>query len=63
MKNLFLTGLIAFLTINLTMAQSADEIVDNYLKNIGGKEKLSQIKFLHIKAITKSQGMEIPVEM
>jgi len=49
--------------INFLSAQTADEIIDKYLKNIGGKEKLSQIKTLKIQAKAMQQGMEIPIEI
>jgi len=61
-KHLFLS-LIAVLLTGLTYAQTADEIIDNYLENIGGKEKLEKLESLHIKASTKAQGMDIPVEI
>ena len=63
MKKLFLFNLFIFLFSGMASAQTADKIIDNYLKNIGGKDKLSQIKSLHIKATTNAQGMEIPVDI
>ncbi len=44
-------------------AQTADEIIDNYLDAIGGKEKLEKLEGLHIKAKAQTQGMEIPAEI
>ncbi len=55
--------LFSILLVNYLSAQTADEIIDNYLENIGGKEKLSQIKALKIQAKAMQQGMEIPVEI
>ncbi|WP_299676309.1 outer membrane lipoprotein-sorting protein [uncultured Tenacibaculum sp.] len=43
-------------------AQTADEIINNYLENIGGKEKLSQLKGIKAIGNMKIQGMEIPFE-
>ena len=63
MKKLILFSLFSLLSLNFSFAQTADEIVENYLKNIGGKEKLSQVKAIHIKAVTKTQGIEIPVDI
>ncbi len=44
-------------------AQTADEIINHYLENIGGQEKLAKLKGLHVKTKVLMQGMEIPVEM
>ena len=63
MKKFILFNLFLFIFSGLATAQTADEIIDNYLQNIGGKDKLSKIKALHIKAKTNAQGMEIPVDI
>ncbi len=63
MKKLIFFSLFSLLSFHFSFAQTADEIVENYLKTIGGKEKLSKIKAIHIKAKTITQGMEIPVNM
>jgi len=44
-------------------AQTAEEIVANYLEAIGGKEQLSKIKSLKMLGKINAQGMEIPIEM
>ncbi|PTM08624.1 MAG: outer membrane lipoprotein-sorting protein [Bacteroidetes bacterium] len=44
-------------------AQTADEIVNNYLEAIGGKEQLSKIKSIKMLGTINAQGMEIPIEM
>ncbi|MCH2032380.1 MAG: outer membrane lipoprotein-sorting protein [Tenacibaculum sp.] len=44
-------------------AQTADEIINNYIENIGGKEKLEQLKGVQMIGNMKMQGMEIPFEM
>ena len=61
-KNLFLSLITLFIT-GMTSTQTADEIIDKYLENIGGKDKLESIKSLHIQASTKAQGMDLPIEI
>jgi len=63
MKKLILFNLLLFIFSGLASAQTADEIIDNYLETIGGKEKLSKVKAIHIKAKSNAQGMEIPVDI
>jgi len=41
-------------------AQSADEIIDKYLKNTGGKEKWLTLKSVKMTGKAKQQGMEFP---
>ncbi len=43
-------------------AQTADEIINNYIENIGGKEKLEKLKGVQMIGNMKMQGMEIPFE-
>lgn len=64
MKNLK-TLLLAFvLTFSIgSYAQTAEEIVDTYLENIGGKEKLSQLKGVKMMGSMKMGNMSIPFEM
>mgnify|MGYP000173559313 CR=1 FL=1 len=49
----------AFAQVN---AQTADEIVENYLEAIGGKENLAKVKSLKMIGKINAQGMEIPIE-
>ena len=44
-------------TIN---AQTADEIVDNYLETIGGKDALAKVKSMKVTGIGKQQGVDYP---
>lgn len=44
-------------------AQTADEIISNYLKNIGGVENLQKLQGVKMNAIINQQGMEIPLEI
>lgn len=46
-----------------TMAQTAEEIIANYLENIGGEEALRNIKGTKMMAKVNAQGMELPIEM
>lgn len=62
LKNLLLVSLI-FITSYVSNAQTADEIIENYFKNIGGKEKLSTLEGFKMEMVTNYNGMEIPVEV
>lgn len=44
-------------------AQTADEIIDKYFAQIGGKEKWSQLKSLKSTGKVKFQGMDLPIAM
>lgn len=57
---LLFLAIFAGLTMN---AQTADEILNNYFENIGGKEKFKALKGLKITAKASGGGMEIPFEM
>jgi outer membrane lipoprotein-sorting protein len=61
MKKLSLL-LVVFLTSFALNAQPADEILDTYFENIGGKEKLKALKGIKISAEV-NQGMIIPLEI
>lgn len=56
---LLFLALFAGFTMN---AQTADEIINTYFENIGGKEKLKAIKGLKTYMKLNMQGMEIPIE-
>ncbi len=43
-------------------AQTADEIIDNYFENTGGKENWEKLKGIETIGVMKMQGMEIPFE-
>ena len=57
--SLLLLVFVASFTLN---AQTADEILDTYFENIGGKEKLKALKGIKITAEV-NQGMVIPLEI
>ncbi len=61
-KNLLFTCLL-IATSFVTNAQTADEIIDNYFKNIGGKEKFAKIDGFKMNMVTNYNGIEIPVEV
>jgi outer membrane lipoprotein-sorting protein len=44
-------------------AQTADEIINTYIKNIGGAEKFKSLNGTKMEMIVNYQGMEIPVEL
>ncbi len=44
-------------------AQTADEIINNYLENIGGESNWEKVEGIRMKAIVNQQGLEIPVEI
>ena len=44
-------------------AQTADEILDTYFENIGGKENFRNLEGMKITAKVNQQGMEIPLEI
>lgn len=46
-----------------TTAQTADEIIDNYLETIGGEENLMNIEAMKSTGKINFQGMQLPVEM
>lgn len=43
-------------------AQTADEIINKYLENTGGKANWEKLQGIKMTATTNAQGMEIPVE-
>ena len=46
--------------INLSQAQTADEIINKYIEAIGGKDKLAQLKTKTIESTTQVMGNEGP---
>ncbi len=43
-------------------AQTADEIINNYFENTGGKENWEKLEGIEMKGVMKFQNMEIPFE-
>ncbi len=64
MKKIVSLVLVVVLSVSFSVtAQTADEIISKYIENIGGKEKLEQLKGVQMIGNMKMQGMEIPFEM
>ncbi len=61
MKKTIIFLMMTFLMSAYVSAQTADEILDNYFKLLGGKEKITALKTIRITATSNRQGMEIPV--
>jgi hypothetical protein len=63
MKKILLGASLLMLMLSatvITMAQTADEVIDKYIAAIGGKEKWKQINSLKIEGAIEVQGVEIP---
>ncbi|WP_088341975.1 LolA family protein [Robiginitalea sediminis] len=64
MKTLRFTVLALALALGTSLqAQTADEILDNYFENIGGRENLKAVTGMKMTAKVNQQGMEIPLEI
>jgi hypothetical protein len=63
MKNIkkFALSTIAVLAVLSAKAQTADEIINKYLENTGGKDKWKAVTSVKMTGKAKAQGMEIPV--
>ncbi|WP_422104505.1 outer membrane lipoprotein-sorting protein [Winogradskyella sp.] len=53
-------ALIFCLTINLPQAQTADEIVTNYIENIGGHDAWDSVENMKITGVANQQGTDYP---
>ena len=65
MKKTFfiLCSLLLLFSLQAGNAQTVEEIVDNYLENIGGMEQLNAVSSIKMIAKGKAQGMELPITM
>jgi hypothetical protein len=63
MKIKILTLLLMFSASNLLIAQTADEIIDKFFENTGGKEKYAALQGVKMFAKVNQGGMEIPLEI
>lgn len=43
-----------------THAQTADEIIDNYLENVGGKDSWSNVENMRVTGVGRQQGVDYP---
>lgn len=55
-----IAALLLCLTISLTQAQTAEEIVTNYIENIGGQEAWGAIENMKITGVANQQGVDYP---
>jgi outer membrane lipoprotein-sorting protein len=63
MKIKILTLLLMLGAINLVMAQTADDIINKYFENTGGKDKYAALQGVKMFAKVNQGGMEIPLEI
>jgi outer membrane lipoprotein-sorting protein len=61
-RKIFVLALLA-LFAQVTVAQTADEIIENYLKATGGKDKWATVQSTRMIAKIKTQGQEFPMTM
>lgn len=62
-KFLWITAVFTLFLALPAQAQTADEIIENYFENIGGKDNLKALEGVRMKAMVNNQGMEIPIEI
>ncbi|WP_091468129.1 LolA-like protein [Flavobacterium urocaniciphilum] len=62
LKNLLAATVLLFTCFSAT-AQTADEIINKYFENIGGKDKLLKVNSFKMNMVTNYNGLEIPVEI
>ena len=60
---ILLVAFVANLFATVAIAQTADEIINKYLENSGGKAKLEALQGVKMTAKVNMQGMEFPVNM
>ncbi|MAO09765.1 MAG: outer membrane lipoprotein-sorting protein [Flavobacteriaceae bacterium] len=60
-KTLFIALLL--IAVAPLTAQTADEIIDNYFENTGGKDAWGNLEGIKISGSVNAQGMEIPVDV
>ena len=58
---LLLTTLLLFFSFSIN-AQTADEIIDNYIENTGGADNWAKVKSVKMNITVSQMGMEIPIE-
>lgn len=63
MKKLLSILFIAVLTAPAVQAQTVDEIVENYLENIGGKKNWSEMTSMVMEGKMSMQGMDLPMKI
>ena len=64
MRKVGLLLAVCFATVFASVqAQTADEILDTYFENVGGKDAWRAIEGIRMTATIKQGGMEIPLEI
>lgn len=63
MKKLVTLFVLSILIGLTTQAQTADEIIDTYFENIGGKDAWREVEGMRMTAKINQGGMEIPMEI
>jgi hypothetical protein len=63
MKRLLLLSLFAIGLLNISNAQTVDEILSNYFENTGGLEKWKQLEGIKMSAKVNQGGLEIPLDI
>jgi hypothetical protein len=63
MRNLILFGLLILFLVaaQYSSAQTVDEIINKYVDSIGGKDKLTSIKSIHMEGSRQMMGNEVAV--
>ena len=59
MKKLILTFALSVATVANISAQTAKQVIDNYVTALGGKQKLESVKTLSMKNTISVMGMEM----
>ena len=58
---ILLTTLLLFFSFSIN-AQTADEIIENYIENTGGAVNWGKVKSIKMNIVVSQMGMEIPIE-
>ena len=58
---LLLTTLLLFFSFSIN-AQTADEIIENYIENTGGADNWAKVRSVKMNITVSQMGMEIPIE-
>lgn len=62
-SKILLIAIAAFLFTNVAYAQTANEIIDKYFENTGGKAKWEAVQGVKMSAKMNMQGMDLPLTM
>jgi hypothetical protein len=59
----FFVALVVLAIVPAAQAQTADEIISNYLENTGGVENWKTLNSVSMRGVVDFQGMELPIAM